>query len=83
MDMLDDLRCRHVTSAGTVEKALLEIETRTFDGAMLDVNLQRFDSCDVADSLVSHGVPFIYSTGNCYRETRDGFYVSNGVQIWV
>ncbi|WEZ86001.1 response regulator (plasmid) [Rhizobium sp. 32-5/1] len=72
-EMLDELGCRNVTSAGTVEKALLEIETRTFDGAMLDMNLHGIDSCPVADSLASHGVPFIYSTGNCYRETRDGF----------
>jgi CheY-like chemotaxis protein len=72
-DMLNELGCRNVTSAGTVKKALLEIETRTFDGAMLDMNLHGIDSRDVADSLARHGVPFVYSTGNCYRETRDGF----------
>jgi CheY-like chemotaxis protein len=72
-DMLNELGCRNVTSAGTVKKALLEIETRTFDGAMLDMNLHGIDSCDVADSLARHGVPFVYSTGNCYRDTRDGF----------
>ncbi|MBC8128795.1 MAG: response regulator [Rhizobiaceae bacterium] len=72
-DMLDELGCRDVRSAGTVEKALLEIETQTFDGAMLDMNLHGVDSRDVADSLASHGVPFVYSTGNCQRETREGF----------
>lgn len=72
-DMLDELGCRNVTSASTVKTALLEIETRTFDGAMLDMNLHGIDSCDVADSLASHGVPFIYSTGNYYGDTRDGF----------
>lgn len=71
--MLDDLGCRDVTSVGTVEKALIEIETRTFDGAMLDMNLHGIDSREVADSLASHGVPFVYSTGNCFQETRDGF----------
>ena len=71
-DMLGDLGCESVTSAGTVGQAIALIEGQIFDAAMLDMNLDGDDST-VADALAERGVPFIYSTGNSDRDMREGF----------
>ena len=72
-DMLGDLGCESVTSAGTIEQAIALIETQVFDAAMLDMNLDGDDSNTVADALAERGVPFIYSTGNNGGDKREGF----------
>ena len=71
--ILEDLGCRSVTSAATVEKAVSLIESEIFDAAMLDMNLGGEDSSSVADALSKSGVPFIYCTGNDRPEMREGF----------
>jgi len=72
-DMLADLGCKSVTSAGTVNKALVLIAAENFDAAMLDMNLNGNKSHTVADALVAKGVPFIYSTGNGGRDMKVGY----------
>ena len=72
-DMLADLGCRSVTSAGTVKKAVSLVESEFFDAAMLDMNLGGEDSNAVAKALLERGVPFMYSTGNSRRNVREGF----------
>src|SRR4029453_16722378 len=72
-DMLGDLGCESVISAGTSGQAIALIEAHIFDAAMLDMNLDGDDSKAVADALSERGVPFIYSTGNSSRDMREGF----------
>lgn len=67
--MLDDLGCKSVTAAATIEQALALIAGNAFDAAMLDLNLKGQDSRPVADMLVARGVPFIVCTGNRAHET--------------
>jgi CheY-like chemotaxis protein len=71
-DMLADLGCEAITTAATVDEAIRHIEVKAFDVAMLDMNLGGNGSEMVADALASHRVPFIYSTGNTSRDTRQG-----------
>jgi CheY-like chemotaxis protein len=72
-DMLADLGCQSVTSAATVDKALAFINAQVFDVALLDVNLNGYDSHPVAEALSARGVPFVYSTGNTGQSLRDGY----------
>src|SRR5476651_29947 len=71
-DMLADLGCQSVTTAATVGQALTLIDTRVFDAAMLDMNLDGDRSPAVADALAAHGVPFVFSTGYSGRDIREG-----------
>ncbi|UFZ03157.1 response regulator [Bradyrhizobium ontarionense] len=71
-DMLADLGCESVTSAATVEKALVLIEAQAFDVALLDANLDGNDSHAVADALAARRVPFVYATGNTGHDLRSG-----------
>ena len=72
-DMLADLGCKSVTSAATVDRALAAINEQVFDVAMLDMNLNGYDSHVVAEALAARGVPFVYSTGNTGQSLRDGY----------
>jgi CheY-like chemotaxis protein len=72
-DMLTDLGCEVITTAATVDQALHHIEEGTFDVAMLDMNLGGTGSEVVADALVAHQIPFIYSTGNTGNTTRPNY----------
>ena len=71
-DMLGDLGCESVASAGTIGQAIALIEAQVFDAAMLDMNLDGDDSNAVAAALAERGVPFIYSTGHSGRDLREG-----------
>ena len=62
-DMLSELGCASVSSAGTIDQALRLIEMQVFDAATLDVNLEGRSSYPVADALAARGVPFAFSTG--------------------
>ena len=62
-DMLEELGCRSVTAAATVERALALIDGNTFDAALLDMNLNGANSQDVAAGLATRRVPFAFSTG--------------------
>lgn len=65
-DALRQLGATAVASAPTVQSAATEIDRRVPDCAVLDINLSGETSLSVAESLLSHGVPFIFATG--YRE---------------
>lgn len=71
-DMLADLGCEDVSAAATVDEALAMIETRVFDVAMLDMNLDGDRTRTVADALAARGVPFIFATGYAGRDASDG-----------
>jgi CheY-like chemotaxis protein len=72
-DMLSELGCVFVSSAGTVEQALGLIEKQAFDAATLDVNLAGRSSYPVADALAARGVPFAFSTGYDAHSLRDEY----------
>lgn len=72
-DMLADLGCEAITTAATVNQALRHIEGKAFDVAMLDMNLGGTGSELVADALVVHRIPFIYSTENSGNAMRPGY----------
>jgi CheY-like chemotaxis protein len=72
-DMLADLGCKSITSAATVNKALVLIAGQDFDAALVDMNLNGNKSHAVAEALVARGVPFIYSTGNGGLDMKDDY----------
>jgi CheY-like chemotaxis protein len=57
-DMLADIGCESVTAAATVDQALALNDTKVFDAAMLDLNLNGSSSYPVAEVLAAwHSVP--------------------------
>ncbi len=52
-----------VGPASSAEKALDIIESKQFDGALLDANLAGRPVDDIADALASRKIPFIFVTG--------------------
>ncbi|MFN3608828.1 MAG: response regulator [Hyphomonas sp.] len=67
-DMLADLGCATISSAGTVARALVLVDGEHFDLAMLDMNLSGQTSYPIADALAVHNVPFVFLTG--YSDDR-------------
>ncbi len=61
--VLAELGGTAIVTAATVDQALAAIQTRAFDLAILDVNLDGEPSYAIADALTALGVPFIFSTG--------------------
>lgn len=72
-DMLADAGCESVTTAATVDQALVLIDTQIFDAAMLDVNLNGTESYPLADALDARGIPFFFSTGYSSQGMKDGY----------
>lgn len=62
-DMLKAAGATTVQTCATVEEALSVLETSPPDIAVLDVNLGATTSMEVAESLVSQDIPFIFATG--------------------
>jgi CheY-like chemotaxis protein len=62
-DLLGDLGCQVIGTAGGLAQAFALAERETFDCAVLDVNLggQRVDP--FVDLLKARGAPFIFATG--------------------
>ncbi len=71
-DMLFDLGCTAISVAGNINTALDMIETKEFDVATLDVNLNGQRSYPVAKALSDHGVPFAFSTGYGEHGVEEG-----------
>ncbi len=71
-DMLAELGFKVVGPAARVSQALAIVDTEVIDLAILDINLNGQKSYPVADALVAHGVPFVFSTGY----NRDGISAS-------
>lgn len=61
--MLLDMGCEDIQIAGSVPQALLSIERRPPDVAVLDVNLQGQLVLPVAEKLAQAGIPFTFATG--------------------
>jgi CheY-like chemotaxis protein len=61
---LQDLGCTDMSSAASSADALTLLAARSFDAAMLDVNLDGEKSYAVADVLIARGIPFLFATGS-------------------
>ncbi|MDP3740426.1 MAG: response regulator [Hyphomonadaceae bacterium] len=61
--MLEELGCKVMGVAGTLPRALAQIETMDIDAAILDVNIGGEKVYPVADALAVRGVPFLFCTG--------------------
>ena len=72
-DMLADLGCTSIAVAGNINKALNLIDTKEFDLATLDVNLNGQRSYPIAQALSDHDVPFAFSTGYGEHGIGEGF----------
>jgi DNA-binding NtrC family response regulator len=72
-DMLAELGCASVSTAGTITQALALIDVGVFDAATLDVNLEGVSSYAVADALATRGVPFVFTTGYGAHFLSDGY----------
>ena len=77
-DMLAELGCEAMSTAGTINQAVGLIDLHRFDAATLDVNLGGTSSYPVADALAARGVPFVFRpvTGRtlCERDTESVRY---------
>jgi CheY-like chemotaxis protein len=62
-DMLKDMGCAVVSHATDVREALMFIDNRRPDFAVLDVNLAGEQVYPVAERLDAIGVPFAFATG--------------------
>ena len=62
-DALEFLGIAVAGVAGTVDEALVHIESSKFDGAILDVQLHGKTVLPVAESLDRRGIPFVFATG--------------------
>jgi CheY-like chemotaxis protein len=62
-DLLEELGCDIVTTAGTLDDALTAAGTGRYDVAFLDVNLHGVPVYPVAEVLRSRAIPFAFVTG--------------------
>jgi CheY-like chemotaxis protein len=62
-DWLEELDCRAIGPAASVDGALELIAGVVLDGAVLDVSLGKEESFPIADELKKRGVPFVFATG--------------------
>jgi CheY-like chemotaxis protein len=62
-EMLRDLGCDHVWSAGDAAQAETILETNRPDIAVLDVNLGGGSAINVAEKLDDAQIPFVFATG--------------------
>jgi CheY-like chemotaxis protein len=72
-DMLTDLGYELVGVAGRVDEAAEMAQTKDFDLAILDVNLDGQDVYPVADLIGKRGLPFMFVTGYGGRGLPDNY----------
>ena len=72
-DMLTDLGYDLVGVAGRVDEAAKMAESKDFDLAILDVNLDGQDVYPVADLIGKRGLPFMFVTGYGGRGLPDNY----------
>jgi len=72
-DMLTDLGYELVGVAGRVDEAAEMAQTKEFDLAILDVNLDGRDVYPVADLISKRGLPFMFVTGYGGRGLPDNY----------
>jgi CheY-like chemotaxis protein len=72
-DMLTDLGYDLVGMAGRVDEAAEMAQTKDFDLAILDVNLDGQDVYPVADLIGKRGLPFMFVTGYGGRGLPDNY----------
>lgn len=60
---LEDLGCTEIHAAASVAEALALLQDRSFDAAIIDVNLGGEKSYPVAERLTQLRIPFAFSTG--------------------
>jgi len=62
-DLLEELGCTVVGSAGQVPRALCLIEALQPDIAVIDINLAGEEAYPIASALCRQRIPFIFATG--------------------
>jgi light-regulated signal transduction histidine kinase (bacteriophytochrome)/ActR/RegA family two-component response regulator len=62
-DMLRELGAAHVALASTIPDAMQLVTQQTFQFAMLDINVGKGTTFDLATQLQGAGVPLIFATG--------------------
>ena len=72
-DMLTDLGYELVGVAGRVDEAAEMAQTKEFDLAILDVNLDGHDVYPVAELISKRGLPFMFVTGYGGRGLPDNY----------
>jgi len=70
---LEQLECEVVGLAPSVEKAMALASAATFDGAILDVDLNGKRVYPVADLLMAKGIPFFFATGFDSPQVTDNY----------
>ncbi len=62
-DMLMELGYTVLGPVARLDRALEMVRRETFDGAILDININGGDTYPVAEALAARDVPFAFSTG--------------------
>lgn len=62
-DMLRELGCRGIRNVAGLDEAMMAVDERRPDIAVLDVNLDGVDVYPLAERLYEAGVPFVFTTG--------------------
>lgn len=63
VDQLEDCGCRVVGPAAHLKRGLALAQSETFDGALLDVNLNGERCFPIAEVLTARAIPFAFLTG--------------------
>lgn len=72
-DILQDLGCKIVATAGSVEAALDAVSALDFQLAILDVTLGRDQIDPVAQAIAGKNIPIIFATGLQSQEIAKRF----------
>lgn len=62
--LLEQLGCKVIGFAGTVESALASVQTLEMDVALLDMNLHGARADQVAQAIKARGVPLVFMSGD-------------------